>query len=187
MTGGGAALGAWLRRRAEPVFAVLDAARDPVVYPALLRGGFGHESLFEGVRAAALCDVTPYLVPLPLDSALLAAMTGAWWGRSIGIFLTSRASMTEVLERLREMLMVRTEDDRRMIFRFYDPRVLRAFLPIANPRQVSTLFGEGEIGAVACEGPEPHAVHVFTADAEGKVDARMLAVGQGELHGKLAG
>jgi hypothetical protein len=187
MTGGGAALDAWLRWRAEPVFGVLDAARDPAVYPTLLRGQFGQESLFEGLRAAALCDVAPYLVPLALDSPLLAAMTGAWWGRSIGFVLTSRASMAEVLDRLREMLTVRTDDERRMVFRFYDPRVLRVFLPIANPRQASTLFGDGEIGAVACEGAEPQAVHLFTADTEGKVNARMLATQEGERHGRVAG
>ena len=36
--------------------------------------------------------------------------------------------------------MVRTEGGEQMYWRFYDPRVLRDFLPIALPEQVALLF-----------------------------------------------
>jgi len=36
---------------------------------------------------------------------------------------------------------VQTEDGRELYFRFYDPRVLRIFLPTCNAEEAATFFG----------------------------------------------
>jgi hypothetical protein len=183
------ALQAWLGRRGEPAYVVLDAARDPIVYATLVVRRFGHECLFEGLRAGVLCDVAPYLVPLPSGSPLLARMAGEWWGRSFGILVTSRARPADVLARLRSLIDVRTDDGSTRLFRFYDPRLLRTFLPIAYPRQIATFFGEGEIGAYACEAVEPGAMHVYTESEVGTLGretVRLGGEGRGVGHGGIA-
>jgi hypothetical protein len=177
-------LAAWLARRAEPAYAVLDAARDTIVYATLVRGTFGHTCLFEGHQARLLCNVAPYLVPLPLDSPLLAKLAGEWWGRSMGILLTSRARADHLLARLRYLLEVQADDrapsEQSLVFRFYDPRVLRAFLPIGLPRQIAAYFGGGDVGAYACEGEDPRTMHVFTERGEGALGAETVALEHGD-------
>jgi hypothetical protein len=159
----------WLQRRGEPAYAVLDAARDGIVLATLLRSGVDHASLYEGHEGASLCDVAPYLVPLRLDSPLLALIRGDWWGRAFGILLTSLARPADVRACLQRMLVVRLESDRKAYFRFYDPRVLRTFMPIATRGQVSSLFGGGDVSAYVCEASDPARMCVFTESADGTV------------------
>jgi hypothetical protein len=39
------------------------------------------------------------------------------------------------------LLTVKDEDDRLLYFRFYDPRVLRVFIPTCTPEESADLFG----------------------------------------------
>jgi hypothetical protein len=185
MTDRRARIVSWIEKRGEPAFAVLDAARDVGVYATLVRGEFGHASLFDGPKGEALCDVAPYLVPLPPDSPLLAKLAGEWWGGSIGILLTSREKPESVRERLRRVLNIETEDGRSLVFRFYDPRVLRVFLPIASPGQIATFFGDGEIGAYACEGSEARGMHVFSVPAVDTLGSETVMLEEGEQRGAV--
>jgi hypothetical protein len=165
-----------LRAGGDPAFAVLDAARDMNVLATLIRSGVTHTSLYEGWQGAALCDVAPYLVPLALDGPLIAPIAGEWWGRACGIIVTSRVRPEYVRARLRRLLMVRTPNDRTMYFRFYDPRVLRVFLPIANPGQIQTFFGDGEVTSYLAEGDDPREMLVFTEAARGTLEMRNVVL-----------
>ena len=54
---------------------------------------------------------------------------------------------------LRRFLIVLDEDTgKKLYFRFYDPRVLRAFLPTCSKIQVADMFGE--IGMFLLEGED---------------------------------
>jgi hypothetical protein len=180
------ALAAWLARRGEPAYAVIDAARAPIVYATLVRGDLVQTCLFEGRRAAELCNLAPYLVPLPPGAPLLATLAGEWWGEARAILLTSRERPADVVARLRSLLVVRTDEDRSMLFRFYDPRVLRTFLPVATPRQIAAFFGGGDVGAYVCEASEPHAMHVFTERGEGVLGEETVVLSEGAEHGLVA-
>jgi hypothetical protein len=165
--GAAAGLMAYLRRRGEPLFAVLDAARDDRVLAWLYESGLEHHSLYEGPKGDVLADVAPYLVRLELDAPLLRQLVEEGWGQAFGVLVTSRARPKDVRSRLRRLLMVQTESSKQVYFRFYDPRVLRVFLPIATPRQVSWFFGGGEMGAYVLEDRDPAGVLVFTEASEG--------------------
>lgn len=143
-----------LRAEAEPLFAVLDAARTRRVLE-LLRGSVEeHQSLYDGLPGEALREVAPHLVSLPGDSALLSSLVHEGWGASWGVYLTSASPFTEVRRRLRRISMVEIEEagqrPQRVYFRFYDPRVLRVFLPMCNVRQRAEMFGA--IGGYVLEG-----------------------------------
>jgi hypothetical protein len=125
----------------EPVYAVLDAARDPKMYPWLLGSGAHYTSLYYGKSARELETVAPYLVYLPPHSELLQTLVEKAWSNSWGIFLTSTQPMETIWRELRRSLFVQLEGQEQVYFRFYDPRVLRVFLPIADAEQRAELSG----------------------------------------------
>lgn len=128
-----------------PLFALLDAARDRRVLTLLRESVEEVRSLYEGTAGDALADVAPYLVRLPSGAALLERLVREGWEKSWGVYLTSARPFAEVRRHFRRLLLVKAETARqRLYFRFYDPRVLRVFLPVCNLRQRQELFGEIE-------------------------------------------
>jgi len=49
------------------------------------------------------------------------------------VFLRTETGIEQLRKHLRGFLRVRDEAGRRLIFRYYDPRVLRVYLPLAGP------------------------------------------------------
>jgi hypothetical protein len=60
---------------------------------------------------------------------------------------------------LRKFLRVQDEDGRRLFFRYYDPRVLRAYLPSCTSEELDTVFGP--IGAYLAEAADGEALIEF--------------------------
>ncbi|AKT41136.1 DUF4123 domain-containing protein [Chondromyces crocatus] len=153
-----------LRAEKEPLFAVLDAARDPRILPCLRESVEAHRSLYDGVKGEALSDVAPHLVALTEPDGLLERLVQHGWGQSWGIFLTSRRPLDDVRTHFRRILMVNTTPGApRLYFRFYDPRVLRTFLPICTPAQQGEMFGKN--GCFLMEGDHGEVLR-FTQDAQ---------------------
>ena len=63
------------------------------------------------------------------------------WGNSWGIIIGSTQSFQDIYKHFRKFLMVKTEEGEELYFRFYDPRVLRIFLPTCDASQLKELFG----------------------------------------------
>jgi len=160
--------------RAGRLYAVLDAARDSRILVLLRESVDEARSLYEGVKGEALADVAPYLCAFRPGSGLLERLVAEGWGHAFGIFVESGASFKEVRRHFRRFLMV-TEDatGARMYFRFYDPRVLRAFLPLATVRQRDILFAD-VVDAFLCEDEDAH-LTVFPQDAARASNAAALA------------
>jgi len=143
---------AMLRRERGPLYAVMDASRGMRI-PVLLHESVERaRSLYEGLEGETLAEVAPFLVELPEGSGLLERLVMEGWGRRWGIYFTCRRSFSEVRRHLRRFLMVKDEETHdRYYFRFYDPGVLRQFLPTCAVRQreqffgdIITIFAEGE-------------------------------------------
>jgi pSer/pThr/pTyr-binding forkhead associated (FHA) protein len=136
-----------LQREAQgrALFALLDAAQGDRVMELLRESVEAYTCLFEGTRGAVMEEAAPYLVELPEASALLERLVQEGWGKSWGVYLVSRRPLAEIRRHFRKILFVKEEDSRRdMYFRFYDPRVLRAFLPSCTARQTEEMFGDIE-------------------------------------------
>ncbi len=133
-----------LRAESQPLFALVDAARDPRVRQLLQESVDEVQSLYDGVKGEGLGNVAPYLVRLSKDSGLLERLVREGWGRSWGVYLTSRASFDEVRRHFRRILLVDLQESghptRRVYFRFYDPRVLRDFLPVCTLQQKPKMY-----------------------------------------------
>jgi hypothetical protein len=138
------------------LFAVLDAARSERVRFLLAEAVDEYRSLYDGIEAYTMAEVAPYVVRLQKDSHLLGRLVEEGWGQSWGVYFTSSAAFRDVRAHLQQLLFVKTkEDDRLLQFRFYDPRVLRIFLPTCTVRQKSEIHKqvdrflcEDELGGV---------------------------------------
>lgn len=141
--------------REGSLYALLDAARSDRVVELLRESVETYRSLFEGIRGAVLEEAAPYLVELPAESRLLRRLVEEGWGRSWGIYLVSHRPLAQVRQHFRKILFVKEEDTRKeMFFRFYDPRVMRVFLPSCSARQVDDIYGEIAMFVTEGEGGE---------------------------------
>jgi len=132
---------AFLASQREPIFAIVDAARSPAVLSSLFTHGELYYSLYDGAEGEQLAEVAPYLVALPPRSALLANLLREHWGDSRFTLLFADADFKSVRRQLRRFLIVEDEQTKKMYFRFYDPRVLRTFLPSCTPPECVDFFG----------------------------------------------
>jgi hypothetical protein len=126
----------------EPLFAILDAARDPLVYLRITECAERKQSLYEGPEADRLSFFAPYLISLPRNSPFLEQLVREGWGNAWGVYLTCDKPFEEVRRHLRHFLMVELEGKKqKVLFRFYDPRVLREFLAQCIPKEATEFFG----------------------------------------------
>jgi hypothetical protein len=142
-----------LREQVEPLFALVDSGRTCRVRQLLAASGEEHESLYEGPEGEAMADFAPYLVRLPAQSSLLEVLVRDGWGKSWGVYLTCPRPFLEVRKHFRRFLLVQTEDRRELYFRFYNPELLRIFLPTCNRDEAATFFGPVNRFLVESEQP----------------------------------
>jgi pSer/pThr/pTyr-binding forkhead associated (FHA) protein len=130
-----------LRRDFQPLYALLDAAAEPSVLKALFESKEQYLSLFEGPKGAQLAHFAPYLIRLPAESPFIATLVEQGWGKNWGVYVTCGERLDRLRHHFRHLLMVKLPDNKQVYFRFYDPRVLRLFLPTCNTQQIPLLFG----------------------------------------------
>ena len=135
-----------LRAETVPLYVVLDAARNRRILELLRVAPDQARSLYDGVEGEALEQVAPYLAAVPKDGWLLERLIEEGWGQGWGIYLLSSRPFTEVRQHLRRLLIVEDVNTRdTLYFRFYDPVVLSATVPLCTPRQVQMLFGDNVV------------------------------------------
>lgn len=140
-----------LRGQTEPLFALLDAAREPKV-PQLLRvSGEAYQSLYQG---EAYAEVAPYLVQLPASSRFVETMVREGWGQGWSVYLTCSLPLQSLREYFRQNLMIKTPDGREFFSRFYDPRFFRVFLPGCTLAEAARFFGPISRYFMEAENPD---------------------------------
>jgi hypothetical protein len=125
----------------QPVYALLDAARAPEVYQAIQSSGLPVQCLYDGELPNELAEVAPYLVRLRPGRPFVQTLLEQGWGQSWGCFVTSPIDARELRKHLRRFLRVQTEEGKNLVFRYYDPRVLRVYLPTCTADELATFFG----------------------------------------------
>ena len=111
-------------------------------------------SLYMGESEASLSAVAPYLFSYQPGSEFGKWLLEKGWGKSWGIFVEAELTLEELRKHFRKFLLVKTEDDKELYFRFYDPRVLRIFLPTCDEQQLREFFGPVKVFAMESEDPE---------------------------------
>jgi hypothetical protein len=154
------------------VFVILDGARDDRVYSAV-RGTFlPKDCLYAGDLPWQLQMTAPYLVQLERDDRFTRHILEKGWGNNWGSFLRTETGIKQLRRHLRQFLRVRDEAGRRLIFRYYDPRVLRVYLATCWPAELETFFGP--VSAFLAEGEDPAQVLEFRNE-KGKLASAVSA------------
>jgi Domain of unknown function (DUF4123)/FHA domain len=156
-----------LREQPEPLFALLDAARTPRILELLRDLGAEFQSLYEGEKGEALSPWAPHLVTLPPGSPVLEPLVQEGWGKSWGVFVTCHQPFGELRKHFRRFLLVELPDGRQVYFRFYDPRVLRVFLPTCAPSESTEFFGP--VCRLVVEAEQAESLLSFTDEGHGVV------------------
>jgi hypothetical protein len=125
-------------------FALLDSARDEDIFALLRRSRLDHLSLFIGTLVPELAMASPYVVHLGSRSWATREILKNGWGESWGLFFRSHFILQDLRRHFRRLLQVEDDTGKRLFFRFYDPRVLRAFLPTCREDELETVFGPVE-------------------------------------------
>ena len=131
------------------VWAVLDGARDPRIHKALFESRLEFRCLFAGPLERELELAAPQLVELLPGHRLTLRLLDEGFRESWGILLRI-ADPANLRHHLRTLLRVQDEDGRKLLFRYYDPRVLRVYLPTCTPDELRQIFGP--VDSLLCEG-----------------------------------
>jgi len=123
------------------VYAVLDAASVPNLLLKIYDLEPEHVCLYRGELKPDMAEVAPYLIRLMPNSEFTKCVIGEGWGEHWGIFAISQADLHSLRNHFRRFLMVHDSDGKPLYFRYYDPRVLRVYLPICNDEELKTVFG----------------------------------------------
>jgi hypothetical protein len=146
------------------LYAVLDAARESAGPHEAREAGLECQSLFAGGLGEMLKDVAPHIIEFPVRSPFRR-----WWfeqwGNSIGVLIEAPRSLAELRRHFRGLTIVRGAGRERYYFRFYDPRVLRVFLPACTPEELWPFFGP--ITHFYCESEDGQELLTFSAGREG--------------------
>lgn len=144
--------------------AVVDAARCPEAWNFVRRAGDAARCLFTGEAVATFADAAPYLVAL--DATRLDAWLAEAWGNAWGVLIHDAQPPAVLAEDLRRAFVARLPDGRRVLFRHYDPRVLRGFGAHASVearwmfhRRIGRFVLESRAGeALVLDRPSPQCV-----------------------------
>jgi hypothetical protein len=123
------------------VWGVLDCARDPRIYSALLESRLEFRCLYSGKLDRLLEVNAPHLVELFPTNRLIHTWIDEGWGQSWGIFIRI-ADSSNLRHHLRKFLRVQDEGGRKLLMRYYDPRVLGMLLRAFTTEQRTEFNGE---------------------------------------------
>jgi hypothetical protein len=155
-----AALGSSLR--SDPscrLYALVDGAQAfELAFTARL---MGHElyTIFSGELAETAAHVGPCLVAVGERSAFLQKWIEQI-GSHAGVLFESSAPFDTVCAHLRSVFVAVDEEGQEYFFRFYDPRVLRSFLPTCREDELREFFGP--VDRWIAESEDGSACTVFT-------------------------
>lgn len=122
-------------------FCLLDAARmGDAMDQAKSLEDTQHLCLYKGSAEEKFSHVAPYLFSTQ-HSTIAEWLFAEGWGQSWGVFVIAETNLDQLHRHFRRFLRIKTESGQQLYFRFYDPRVLRLFLPTCTQTQLLDFFG----------------------------------------------
>jgi hypothetical protein len=148
------------------VWAILDTAKDPRVFGLASRCYLDKCCLYAGDLSPELERAAPWLIQVSPRDSITESLLEQGWGHAWGIFLQSDDSMASLRRHLRRLLRVKDQNGRHYLFRYYDPRVLRVYLPASRADELDGVFGSSII-RFRMEAEDPACVVSFELDSGG--------------------
>lgn len=153
----------------ERCYALVDAARKRSVYSLLCE--FPRELcslLYQDDGELAPC--APHLVAIEQQTRERVL---SLWNQQCVVFVWSRGNLSQVRRHFRKFLLVKV-DGRQLYFRFYDPRVLRVFLPSCTQAERTEFYGE--LRAFMVEASDGASASLFESDGAGGLVTQKLSL-----------
>lgn len=163
----------WREGVDKQVYVILDGAQNENLLDVMADAeGLEYHCLLKGKLEPDMQEVAPYIVHLVEEAPFTKWLMEHGWAQNWGIFLTSEADLDSVWRHVRQHTRVMDPNRRRLYFRFYDPRVLNAFLPTCDAKQLEAFFG---------------LVEFFVAEREGGDGALAYSMADGKLVTEVVG
>lgn len=125
----------------QHLYGVLDGASIPNLLSLLSENGLSSVCLVPGELDPELAQAAPYLAQLDAQSPFAELFLSQGLGKHWGILATSSADLRTLRMHFRKLMSVWDPDGKPLFFRYYDPRVLRIYLPTCNSGELRTVFG----------------------------------------------
>jgi len=133
------------REEGGPIYTVLDGASVSGLLQKLADLEPEHVCLFGEELEPDMAEVAPYLVKLDNESPFTDWVLDRGWGNHWGVFAEigaeTGANFISLRKHFRSFVKVHDQSGKPLLFRYYDPRVLRVYLPTCNGEELHTMFG----------------------------------------------
>jgi hypothetical protein len=126
------------------VFSLQDSAADVRLHPNMMLSLMDHACLYEGRLPQVLEQAAPHIVRLAATAPYTRWFLETGWGRHWCILFQAHANLPVLRAHFQRLLLVKDEAGRRFTFRYYDPRILRTYLPTCTPDELRKFFGPVE-------------------------------------------
>jgi len=123
------------------LYCILDGATVLDLPQQLFKYDLPNFCLFGGDLESNLADVAPYIIRVPVEHEFTEWVLKEGFGDDWGIFVHARQCLIEMRRHFRGIANCYDEHGNSRVFRFYDPRVLREFLPTYTPKELTAFFG----------------------------------------------
>lgn len=97
--------------------------------------------LYSGTLPHDVEACAPYLIQLEKDSQFTQWILENGWGNHWGIFAVAPDKIKAMRKHFRSFIKVKDPEGTTLFFRYYDPRVLKIYLPTCNKNELATIFG----------------------------------------------
>jgi hypothetical protein len=165
----------FLAEDGEELCALLDGASVPGLLERLdADGSLKAECLLRGELEPDMAEVAPYLVRLEPGNEFTQWVVGTGWGRHWGSFVASRQGFRKLRDHLRALTLIYRRDGVPLYFRYYDPRVLRVFLPTCSPAQLKQMFGPVEAFLAESESGDSVSIYRLNGEALSSVQRKIV-------------
>ena len=124
-------------------YVILDGAAVPRILNHLHEYTPEHLCLYREELLPNLFEKAPYLVRLEPDSRFTPWLLSQGWGKHWGIFarVGEQVDLKQLRQHFRTFLKVEFPDGQSKPFRYFDPRVLKVYLPTCNEEETQAVFG----------------------------------------------
>ena len=122
------------------VYAVIDGAACPDLRFKIYDWEPKSHCLWRGELAPDMQEVAPYLVQLEQTSSFTDWLLEKGWANNWNIFVESPLEDDVFQQQIRKLLTVESPEGKPLMFRFYDPRVLKMYTETMTNEQAPDFF-----------------------------------------------
>ncbi|MBP7167192.1 MAG: DUF4123 domain-containing protein [Bacteroidia bacterium] len=157
-------------------YIILDAARMEEKMDEIAKLNYTGSPLLNTKDELYVQKLSAFLFTFQSTGDFANLIVNEGWGQSWGIYVSSNKSLNVVQQHLSRNMYASTDTGEIMYFRFYDPRVLRIFLPTCDLNQLFEFFGP--VQKFIAEDEDPQFALIYSLNTDGTLKTEKVMAGQ---------